>query len=332
MSVRLSSVLTEALALLDGTNTVDAICLKVADCNAVQLSNFLSYLISQNLLADENWIYQLGFEDAYLELIEKQLYFLMDVLPSVDAVEAAQRKLRALKIVIVGLGSVGGSIMVQLLQMGCENLLLADFRALSEKSVSRHVFFEESGVGIPKTKYYQRVAHDINPNASVKTMDLAVRAESLPQDELREVDLIVNCADEPYIGYSNILLSRFCVQHSKILLVPGGFDAHLATLGELIIPGVTPCADCYDTHFKESLSEWKPKPHPVKNREFGFGGLVSLSNFSAAAAAMQVLKYVAGNEMKAKGVAGGRGEFRFDDYSIDSFEVQRNTSCRICQQ
>jgi hypothetical protein len=48
------------------------------------------------------------------------------------------------------------------------------------------------------------------------------------------VALIVNAADEPYIGYTSIKLSRYAVKNSLPLFVAGGFDAHLASIGEMI--------------------------------------------------------------------------------------------------
>jgi len=140
---------------------------------------------------------------------------------------------------------------------------------------------------------------------------------------------MVNTADEPYVGYTNIKLSRYALQHDIPLMAAGGFDAHLASLGELLVPHVTPCADCYATYFHESLKDWKPIPHPVKEREGWFGGLGSLSAFSASTAALDILTYFMNPEDK-RAVAGGRGEFHFHDYSLDTFTVERDAHCQSC--
>ena len=82
-----------------------------------------------------------------------------------------------------------------------------------------------------------------------------------------DIDLIVNTADEPYVGATSIKLSRYCVENDIPLLVAGGFDAHLASLSEMIIPGQTPCSDCYAMHFDEVLRGWKPISHPIVDRQ-----------------------------------------------------------------
>lgn len=89
---------------------------------------------------------------------------------------------------------------------------------------------------------------------------MEVRCEPLTTETalnslISDTDLVINTADEPYIGYSSVLLSRYCVPRRIPLLVAGGFNAHLGSLGELIIPGVTPCADCYADYFQETLKD-----------------------------------------------------------------------------
>lgn len=96
----------------------------------------------------------------------------------------------------------------------------------------------------------------------------------------------------------------------------------------MIIPGVTPCADCYADHFSEALRNWVPAEHPVADRRTTAGGLCSLSVFAAGAAAMQVLRLFTGEGEPN----GGRGELLFDNYGLDTLAVQRRPDCPICGQ
>ena len=111
------------------------------------------------------------------------------------------------------------------------------------------------------------------------------------------------------------------------LLVAGGFDAHLASLSEMIVPRQTPCSHCYAIHFEETLRGWKPISHPIVDRHRGFGGLPSLSAFAASAAVLKIVRLLS---EKGGDVEQGRGELLFDQYSIDSFKVGRNPECPIC--
>ncbi len=316
------------LPLLDGERSIEELS-SIADLPQSGVAKFFDYLVSHNIITSKEWFLDLDFEENYKGLIEKQLYFMMDILHSSKEVHEIQKRIRSTRIGIFGLGSTGSWILVELLQMGFERFSLFDFKSFAQNSVSRHAFFSRNCVGELKSEFYKGLAKKINPNADVVAKQISISIDSNFTEELSGLDLFINCADEPYVGYTSIALSRYCVAHRKTLFVAGGFDAHLGCLGEMIQPYKTPCSDCYSQYFKESLKDWKPVCHPVKNRAKGFGGLAPLSVFSASTAALSILRYFL-NEDLFLANSGGRGEFKFDDYSIDTFEVRRNSKCEVC--
>lgn len=328
IQVSAKSDFLKILPLLDGENTIsDVSC--ITNIPLKDIEKFVHYLESQNIVTTKDWYQEIDLLDNYKKLVEKQLYFLMDMLHSPVEVCEVQKRIQSTNVGIFGLGSTGSWVLVELLQMGFENFRLYDFKELKKDSVSRHAIFSEKHVGELKADFYGNLAKRINPGADLVTKKFSISTDSKITDELSDLDIIINCADEPYVGYTSIALSRYCVAHGKVLYVAGGFDAHLGCLGEMIVPQKTPCSDCYNHFFKESLKDWKPVAHPVKNREKGFGGLAPLSVFSASTAALSILRYFL-NEDQFLDSAGGRGEFKFDDYSIDSFEVRRDSNCGVC--
>lgn len=317
-----------ALARLNGENTPDDI-IKDIEISEQELHEFVSYLESRNIVSSKAWFDAINFDPIYKSIIEKQLYFLMDILTSPQEVYEVQSRIQKCNIAIFGIGSTGSWLLVELLQMGFQNFYLYDFKDMNDDSVTRHAFYSSSHGRVNKAEYYKTIAEKLNPSVNIVAEKLSINTDIGIIKGLNDVDLIINCADEPYIGYTSIFLSRYCVEHNKSLFVAGGFDAHLACLGEMIIPGKTPCSDCYNSFFKESLKDWKPLSHPVIDRTKGFGGLAPLSVFSASAAALSILRYFLNQEEFFKS-AGGRGEFKFDDYQIDSFVVKRNENCGVC--
>ena len=111
--------------------------------------------------------------------------------------------------------------------------------------------------------------------------------------------------------------------------IAGGFDAHLSSTGELIIPYITPCVECYAAHFKIALKDWKPKKHPVQIRYLEIGGLASLSLFSTSYACIEILKYIAGL-VEIEQSYKIRGEFLFHDMSLTYLNIKKNPLCPIC--
>jgi molybdopterin/thiamine biosynthesis adenylyltransferase len=316
--------LTRLLTSCDGTATIEELANRTAE--PAKGMAFLRYLISNNVLVDARWFENLRLPDAYKDRIKKQLYFLMDMVTSVSDVERVQMTIMNTRVAIVGVGGVGSWIATELAMMGFTRFLLVDYDNVSASDATRHSHFKRSGVGMSKVQFYADVLRGLATEISVDVSQTVLSSNTDMDKLFHDVNIIINAADEPYIGYTSIALSRFCIITGKVMYVAGGFDAHLGCLGELIVPKVTPCADCYATYFRNVLKNWKPAAHPIKNRTHGFGGLASLTVFSASSAALSLLRYLVDSAC----TQGGRGEFKFTDYSLDSFEVKRDPTCRHC--
>lgn len=316
------------LPLMNGDNSIHDLQSQ-SGASSEEITKFIEYLESNGIVVPKNWLDQISLDKDYKKFLEKQLYFLLDISNNPGSVHKIQQKIKDSSIAIVGIGSIGSWMLVELIQMGFEKFKIFDFKEVQKDSISRHAFFDSTILGRDKSWFYTDIGIKINPNVKIEGHFLSLKTDPSFFNELSDVDLIINCADEPYIGYSSIFLSRYAIDKGKLLFVAGGFDAHLGCLGELIVPHKTPCADCYNEYFRDSLKDWKPSPHPVKDRIKGFGGLPSLTAFSASAGCLAILRFFI-DELTFLETAGGRGEFKFDDYSIDAFEVSRNPDCEVC--
>ncbi len=98
----------------------------------------------------------------------------------------------------------------------------------------------------------------------------------------------------PILATHLLKFLRCCSRFNKPHYIAGGFDAHLASTGELIIPYITPCVQCHTSYFKETLKDWKPHKHSVHTTEEArLGGLASMSLFLASFASLEIIKYLA---------------------------------------
>lgn len=241
----------------------------------------------------------------------------------------AQRRLKDSTVLVFGCGAVGGDIALQLAMAGVGNLILFDGDVVEAPDVARHMFFRRGALGKRKVDALKEEILRINSNAHVECLVNYLTPETPIEKLVQRVDFVVNTLDEPYIGYTASKISRVCVRHLIPHYIAGGFDAHLASTGELIIPYVTPCVECYATHFKKTLRGWKPRQHPVAHRFNEIGGLASLSLFSASYACIEIIKLLAGLENMAE-TYKIRGEFLFHDMSLTYLDVQQNPQCPIC--
>lgn len=294
-----------------------------------QTEAFLTFLEGEGIITLTNPLSTDLLPAAYIERYKRQIYFLLDVLKGPHAALAAQKRIFDAHITILGLGAVGSAVLQQLCMMGFRQFTLADYATVEANDVARTPYAVVRQIGMEKTLAAKDLAGNFAFEPVVILHNVALTTQTELEPLLHGASLIINTADEPYIGYTNIWLSRYALQYEIPVLAAGGFDAHLASLGELLIPHVTPCADCYATFFQKNLKDWKPVKHPVTERSDWFGGLGSLSTFSAATAALNVLSYFINSD--AQGMASsGRGEFLFHDYSLNTFTVERDVHCQTC--
>jgi molybdopterin/thiamine biosynthesis adenylyltransferase len=292
-----------------------------------EMAGFISYLHEKNIIVDEDWFERLGLPITYQERLQRQLHFLMDLVDSPARVADIQQRIMRSKVAIFGVGAIGGWIARELAMMGFQHFILVDPDKSEASDAARHSFVNEFRIGEAKVEIVAEGLCEIDPAIEVSVYPIALNIDTRLDELLSDVGLIVNAADEPYIGYTSVKLSRFAVKNNLPVLIAGGFDAHLASFGEMIVPHQTPCADCYVNYFRVNLADWKPVPHPVANRDKGFGGWSALSVISASAACLQVLKYFIDPNLVYK---GRRTEFLAQDYSTYSFEVARDPNCKVC--
>lgn len=259
----------------------------------------------------------------------RQINYFSEFLSSEEDGIKAQKKTMESKIIIFGIGAVGGDIALELAMAGVGNIVLYDFDMVEISDASRHMYYNDRYIGIEKTDALYREIKKINQNINVRIVKESMKPDTDVEDLIRDSDFVINTMDEPYIGYTASKISRVCIKHKIAHYVAGGFDAHLASTGELIIPYVTPCVECYADHFKESLKNWKPKKHPVKNRYTEIGSLACMSLFSASYACIEILKYLAGL-LSMEDRFKIRGEFLFHDMSLTYLNVKKNPYCAIC--
>lgn len=329
--VRAIPALIQSLTWLDGSShlqTLHARFLQIKPDNihGDAFLEFVEYLRSKCIVVDKNWLVNL--QGNSFDRHEKQIHFFIDLLDSAESAAELQQKLCDTHVVIFGLGAVGSWVVRLLLQIGVRKFSLIDHAAFDPADIVRNAFYSVNAHEQNKATWIASRMQCEYSGVSTHAVPLALTIDTDLDHILNEKpDIIINAADEPYIGYTSIKLSRYCIKKRIPLLVAGGFDAHLASLGELIVPGVTPCADCYATFFKNALANWKPIPHPVEDRSLGFGGLCSLSIFAASAAVMKLLRYFM---FGASSIDSGRGELLFEKYVLDTFDVNRDSECPYC--
>ena len=152
----------------------------------------------------------------------------------------AEKKLAGLKVVLVGLGSVGGRMALHLARFGVALLWLVDPKVFKAESLLTHEIGPEH-VGKFKAVVMGERCRAISPGTRVKVF--ACRVEELPMDAFADADLVVMATDNLA---AELEVSRRCRQLGKPL-----FQA--AVHGESLVAQVrgfanssdeSPCVGC----------------------------------------------------------------------------------------
>lgn len=330
-SFRVNEEMVHLLEIIDGEKTGAEIATVMANKWGVdpECTNQIMNMLQENRIITEVVAEQDILSEKLIKRYSRQINYFSEFLGNELEGIAAQRKLIDSTIIIFGCGSVGGNIAMQLVMAGVGHIILFDYDHNESSDVSRHMYFRKQYIGTTKVDSLKAELMRINSDVDVRCIVEWMRPETNVIELLKNVDFVVNTLDEPYIGYTASKISRICVKYKIPHYIAGGFDAHLASTGELIIPYVTPCVECYTTHFKEVLKGWKPKKHPVERRYTEIGGLASLSLFSSSYACIEIIKYITGL-VQMEDNYKIRGEFLFHDMSLTYLNVKKNPECPIC--
>jgi len=330
-SFRVNNEMIHLLENIDGINHYDElidIMKEKWDVSPEQTAQIID-LLQQNRIITEVIESQSILSAELMERYSRQINYFSEFLGSERDGIAAQKRLIDSHVAIFGCGAIGGDIALQLVMAGVGHITLFDYDKTAISDIARHMFYREEYLGLYKVEALRRELMRINPELTIATITECMQPQTDITSLINGADFIVNTLDEPYIGYTASKISRTCMKYRKPHYIAGGFDAHLASTGELIIPYITPCVECYASHFKQALKDWKPKKHPVIKRYDEIGGLSSMSLFSSSYACIEIIKYLVGL-VPIESSYKVRGEFLFHDMSLTYLNVKKNPNCPIC--
>ncbi|AKD37570.1 molybdopterin biosynthesis protein MoeB [Pasteurella multocida subsp. multocida OH4807] len=127
-----------------------------------------------------------------------------------------QERLKASKMLIVGLGGLGCAASQYLVTAGVGHLTLLDFDTVSLSNLQRQVLHDDSRLGMPKVESARLSLQRLNPHIQIDTIN-----EKLSEHKLAEIiphfDVVLDCTDNVDIRNQ---LDR-CCQQAKVPLVSG---------------------------------------------------------------------------------------------------------------
>lgn len=194
-------------------------------------------------------------------------------------------KLKNSRVIIFGVGGVGGYVIEALTRSGFKQIDIVDFDSVSITNINRQIIALHSTIGKLKIDVMKERMLDINPNIVVNTYPVFLDDTNIESFNLSQYDYVVDAIDSVT---SKILLIEYCVKNNiKIISSMGTgnkLDPSLFKISDISKTSVCPLAKVirYELR-KRGINHLKvlfSTETPIKNFVDGEGNKLAPSSIS----------------------------------------------------
>jgi molybdopterin-synthase adenylyltransferase len=228
-----------------------------------------------------------------------------------------QERLRAARVLVLGVGALGGHLAAAMVRAGVGRVRLADRDFIEENNLQRQSLYDETDIaeGLPKAVAAARKLARANTDVAVEPVVCDVTARTI-MGLLDGCSLVLDGADNFEL---RLLLNDACLKHR----IPWVYGAAVATYGMTmpILPGDGPCLRC--------LVPAVPAPGTIPTCDTA-GVLGTVPQLIAALQATEGLKILMGRTAELV-----RGLRHFDLWTgeMDCFAVSKAAEpCPACDR
>lgn len=120
-------------------------------------------------------------------------------------------KIQSKKIIVFGVGGVGGYVVEMLVRSGVNNLTIVDFDKVNESNLNRQIIATNSNLNFYKVSAFKNRILDINPNINLHISTERVCEENLEDFFLNQYDIVIDCIDS---FKDKLALIEFCTKNN----------------------------------------------------------------------------------------------------------------------
>ena len=313
------------LQRFDGKSSISSIANGYGGINIIQLEQLAAFLKENFILIEQDIRYESEIVNEKMRLVN----LLEDYFHSASKVIQAINKINNSKVMIIGLGAVGSNVATYLTKSNVGNLVLVDNDVVEASNLHRQYFFEDQ-VSKNKADSLKSGLEKINPDINISTIKRFLTNDffdtaGVPDD----LDLIINCADEPNVDTTSHIVSKYAMKHRIPHIIGGGYNLHLTLIGQTVVPFKSCCFMC----FKSALSTINEKE--LKNvrglyrENRKLGSFAPLSIIAASLASLDAFKILIGS-LDTLQQTNKRIEFNVADFNFQIMDINRDPNCEWC--
>jgi len=138
----------------------------------------------------------------------------LDRLESLIGSEAL-KEIKNTRILIVGIGGVGGYTFESLVRSGIENITIIDGDVIESSNLNRQITSKSNNIGERKVIEAKKRAIEINPNINVKDLFMFLDKDNISEINFNDYDYIVDACDT--VSTKLLLISESIKNNIKII-------------------------------------------------------------------------------------------------------------------
>lgn len=104
-------------------------------------------------------------------------------------------KLKNSKILLFGIGGVGGYVLESLARSGVENITIVDFDTVSESNLNRQIIALKTTIGKYKVDVAKERVNNINPNCNIQAIKEKLTKENMDSFNFKNYDFVIDAID-----------------------------------------------------------------------------------------------------------------------------------------
>lgn len=198
------------------------------------------------------------------------------------------------RILLVGVGGVGGFALESLVRLGFLNITLVDADAIEESNLNRQIISTQENLGKKKVEVAKERALSINPNVNITTYNLFLQEENMDAIFQEKYDYIIDACDTITTKY--LLIRKALETNTRIISCMGTgnrLDPSKVTITRLDKTNNDPLASAMRTILRKNNVSLKvpvvwSSEIPKKSKEKAVGSIVLVP----AAAGLQLVYFI----------------------------------------
>lgn len=124
-------------------------------------------------------------------------------------------KIKKTKILLIGIGGVGGYALESLVRSGIQNITIVDYDKIDSSNLNRQILTNTHNIGQYKTKEAIKRYKLINPSLNINSLEIFLDSNSLNKINIENYDYIIDACDS--IDTKALLISEANRLNIKII-------------------------------------------------------------------------------------------------------------------